>query len=539
MPFPFPVVCDLLQDLDNDQKRKRQSRGSPNITKDWFTENRNLVHAHDADPVALLSTLLPERRTDRVFAIKEKSLERIVTTACGLGSRRELLRRWETTPRAGLDLAECVEDVMAQTPNDARHEVTVEEIDTILHQLASTVCFSSPAVRSSRPISTPNLGRDTHLLESLFRRLSPRDAKWFCRLILKNFQPVIVPEYTVYASFHPLLPTTLKIHDSFAVAVDLLQQHVRIARERGVSLDKADVPRIIKPKVGVKIGRQTWLKARGIKHCLDMGRGWMSCEAKMDGEYCQVHVDLSKGQNRIQIFSKSGKDSTMDRIKLHPAIETSLGIGTDACKFKERCILEGELVVYSDLDKKILGFEKIRKHINRSGRFIGIQEDSQAHSWEHVMIVWFDVLLVDDQSMLSQSHLVRRRRLSSIIQCKEGQAALVESRAINFASRNAGEELREAFATCITNREEGLVLKADEPYFSFGAARRSYESCCLKLKKGYIKDLGDVGDFAVIGARHDPTTAKVLGLPNIKFTHFYLGCLTNKDMATLQYTVMV
>lgn len=529
MPFPFEPVCDLLQTLENDLKRKRQKKGSRQIVKDWFSEYQEEIHRQDVDEVAVLSTLLPERRTDRVFSIKEKRLETIVASACGLGSRKNKLRRWETEPRAGLDFAECVEEVLAQSPNDHGQFVTVEEVDTVLHQLAARNMFSSAAVKSARPATAARFCQEDHLLASLFRRLSPRDAKWLCRVILKKFEPVIVPEYAVYSSYHYLLPTVMKIHDSFAVALSLLQHHLCYSEARGVSLNEYDVPRIIKPQFGVKVGRQTWLKARSIKHCLEMGHGLMSCEKKIDGEYCQIHVDLSKDHRHIQIFSKSGKDSTMDRLKLHPAIKSSLRLGTTECKFTKHCILEGELVVYSDLEKRILPFEKIRKHVNRSGRFIGTDEDSQAHSWERLMIVYFDILLIDDESMLNIRHSDRRKRLSELVHCQEGQAALVDSWMINFSSRVAADELRQAFASCITHREEGLVLKPDEPYFSFGVARRKYASCCLKLKKGYVKGLGDVGDFAVVGARCDPTKAKAIDLPNVKFTHFYLGCLTNKE----------
>ncbi|KAH8742208.1 hypothetical protein F5883DRAFT_440439 [Diaporthe sp. PMI_573] len=177
-------------------------------------------------------------------------------------------------------------------------------------------------------------------------------------------------------------------------------------------MDSEDLPRLFKPQIGVKVGRQTWLKGRSIKHCLEMGKGFMSVKNKMDGEYCQIHIDLSRGSDRIQIFSKSGKDSTQDKKKLHGVIENSLGLGTSWCKFKQSCILEGEVVVYSDREQRILSFDKLRKHISRSGRFIGTGEDSQAHEWEHLMIVYYDVLRVDDESFLNVRHSARfsRRR---------------------------------------------------------------------------------------------------------------------------------
>jgi DNA ligase-4 len=260
-----------------------------------------------------------------------------------------------------------------------------------------------------------------------------------------------------------------------------------------------------------------------------MGKGFMSVENKIDGEYCQIHIDLSKGSDCIQIFSKSGKDSTQDKKNLHITVKKSLGLGTPWCNFKHCCILEGEVVVYSDKEQKILSFDKLRKHISRSGRFIGAGEDSQAHEWEHLMIVYYDVLRVDEESFLYVRHSARSSRLSKLVQCQAGRAALVERQIVNFSSRVAAEDLKQVFASCIVRREEGLVLKPDEPYFSFGRSKRRYASCCVKLKKGYIKGMGEVGDLAVVSGRYCPTRAKVLNMPTAKYTHFYLGCLTNKE----------
>lgn len=528
MTFPFVLVCELLQSLENDQKRRRNQKGERVIVEDWFARYRQELDDEGTDKCALLSTLLPERRTDRVFSIKEKNLQPKIARVCGLGhSRVKELSRW-TIPGSGLDLAECAEEILQQTPNVRRATATVEEIDTLLHALASKNSFSAPSVRSSGSSSAiPSSSKHDGPLETLFRSLTAREAKWATRLILKNFQPIIIPEWLVYACCHHLLPTIMKIHDDFTVATRLLEQERN--RVTFGEIEPEDLPRLLKPQIGVKVGRQTWLKGRSIKHCLDMGRGFMSVEEKLDGEYCQIHIDLSKGSNTIQIFSKSGKDSTQDKKQLHSAIETSLGLGTPSCKFKHCCILEGELVVYSDKEQKILGFDKIRKHISRSGRFIGTSEDSQAHEWEHLMIVYFDLLRVDDDSLLNVRHSARFSRLSKLVQCQTGRAALVQRQIINFSSRVAADDLKEAFASCIVRREEGLVLKPDEPYFSFGRSKRRYASCCVKLKKGFIKGMGDIGDLAVVSGRYCPTKAKILKIPTVKYTHFYLGCLTNKE----------
>jgi DNA ligase-4 len=103
----------------------------------------------------------------------------------------------------------------------------------------------------------------------------------------------------------------------------------------------------------------------------------MSLERKYDGEYCQIHIDLTRRPDCIQIFSKSGKDSTADKRGIHKTVVDCLRIGQNDCKFSDRCILEGELLVWSDTESEILGFHKLRKHISRSGSFLGTESDSQ------------------------------------------------------------------------------------------------------------------------------------------------------------------
>jgi DNA ligase-4 len=159
-------------------------------------------------------------------------------------------------------------------------------------------------------------------LEALYLRCSPREAKWFTRLILKNYEPLIFQSEAIYGLCDRALPSTLKILDDFMAAIEAVQQaKTRLLpnSSRGSVIGNRLLT-AVKPQLGIKVGRQPWLKARSIKHCLDMGRGRMSVERKIDGEYCQIHVDLSNSQSPIQIFSKSGKDSTEDRKKVHRSV---------------------------------------------------------------------------------------------------------------------------------------------------------------------------------------------------------------------------
>ncbi|KAK0719894.1 hypothetical protein B0H67DRAFT_599510 [Lasiosphaeris hirsuta] len=528
MPFQFSYVCDLLQRLDDNQGVQPGVRTSADIIQEWFQKHQGLLHRQDHDTAALLSTLLPEKRSDRVYFIREKKLQTVIGRGLGLGrSRIATLGRWDR-PSSGIDLGDCVErprPMKANTrqPNPTQKGASVEEIDQLLHGLASTCRFSSPAVRSSA-FETRLTDREQEI-RSIYKRLSARDAKWFTRLILKNFEPVVLDPQLVYRSYHPLLPVILKVQDDLSVASHVLAS---IRRDRSVT-GKASLAGSLKPTLGVKIGRQQWIKGRGINHCLDMSHGRMACEEKVDGEYCQIHIDLSKGASCIQIFSKSGKDSTADRIALHKSIRKSLQLGTPSCPIQKGCILEGELVVYSDKDSKILDFHKIRKHVSRSGSFIGTDQDSQRHSWEHLMIVYYDLFMVDGESLLAAKQSERFKRLEELVTLVPGRSALVKREIIDSDKRSAASDLRRALAKYIVARGEGLVLKPDDPYFDFSSSRKPYSCCAIKLKKGCIGGFGDIGDFAVVGARFDAAKARVYNISSLKWTHFYVGCLENKD----------
>lgn len=112
--FPFVHICDLLEKLQaikfHDPPyllKDLDSRTSEAITT-WFRAHRKKII--DANGEALLSTLLPERRTDRVFGLKEKNLEKVLARILALpNSRRVDLQRWRE-PGAG-DLADCLERV--------------------------------------------------------------------------------------------------------------------------------------------------------------------------------------------------------------------------------------------------------------------------------------------------------------------------------------------------------------------------------------------------------------------------------------------
>ncbi|MCJ1279870.1 hypothetical protein MMC21_007694 [Puttea exsequens] len=542
MPLAFTRLCDLLAALDDISfhdppllPTRHQERYNAAI-KTWFTSHKVSVNSSDIDVVALLSALFPSKRTDRVYSIQPPKLTKILKRCLRLGhSRWPQLEQWQVPGRG--DLGSCVERVLQATENPVQHirnQVTLEEADQALAAVAAQCRFSAPKARAR---GLENDGQVNQALEKVYQRLQSREAKWFTRMILKDFSRLNVTENVIYYAVDPRLRVAMQMYDTFEAAVTELRalpasQMIEVGRGKWTQQCANDA-HLLPPRVGTKLGPPKWIKAKGgVKHAVTVIDGrTMSMERKHDGEYCQIHIDLSKGDNCIQIFSKSGKDSTQDRVGVHKAMKESLHIGQRGCMFLSKCILEGELVVSSERAKDVLEFHKIRKHVSRSGNFLGTGLDSQPHPWEHLMIMYYDVMLIDEEPVLHRPHRERRKLLERLVTPIKWKAGLVWHQRVDFLSAKGPKHLKKALAFAFVQRWEGLVLKpSDESYFNLArpVVGRS-PSCWIKLKKDCIKGLGDTADFAVIGAGYDFKEAA--RFPNVKleWTHFYIGCLINKD----------
>jgi DNA ligase-4 len=104
---------------------------------------------------------------------------------------------------------------------------------------------------------------------------------------------------------------------------------------------------------------------------------------------------------------------------------------------------------------------------------------------------------------------------------------------LDFKPGDGVTDLKQTFARNVAARQEGLVLKPlHAPYFPLLTDQGHRQaSFFIKLKKDYLGDMGgerDLGDFAVIGASFDAQVAPKSDLKPLHWTHFHLGCCTNK-----------
>jgi DNA ligase 4 len=161
-------------------------------------------------------------------------------------------------------------------------------------------------------------------------------------MFLKRYTSIELPERLLMRRINYLLPDMLRLQSCFFAAIRCLDELAVShpcprpqSKEEEQAIRNQAAP-FLKPQVGIMIQRASYYKARSIQHCCEMDRRRrISVERKYDGEYCQVHIDLADGKQLVKLFSKSGKDSTGDRVRLHGPIMEALKLGQKACPIKK------------------------------------------------------------------------------------------------------------------------------------------------------------------------------------------------------------
>lgn len=132
----------------------KDPNGHESSVHDWFERHRSNIQRQGQPALALLSSLLPEKRADRVYGLRARQPEDVITKAACLGPTRiSELRRLQG--RDGMDFASAIQQILAVTDDFSYppRSLTVEEVDENLDQMASLCAFSSPKLRESAKVS--------------------------------------------------------------------------------------------------------------------------------------------------------------------------------------------------------------------------------------------------------------------------------------------------------------------------------------------------------------------------------------------------
>ncbi|KIK91527.1 hypothetical protein PAXRUDRAFT_149334 [Paxillus rubicundulus Ve08.2h10] len=515
---------------------------------------------------SVLRLLFPEDDTERKYNLQEtrlaQHLGQCLDSSTVFTGGATKLRSWCKDSASGCLGEELVKYAVPGTENNIGPK-SLQEIDGLLDELASTSLFSDKSFHEAHLSSTKR--SKISILRTLYDALPPTDAAYVTQIILKDLRPLLYSPPAMTTS-HVLLDYNMNskqvlTKEQFMKAWDPSGSMIKMYRMRA-SLDEAAmnfeaggtlVP--ARPRWGVSVEVPKSAKGRSPLHALELlnSGGPVWAETKYDGERAQIHVHFCEdGEMQIAIFSKSKRDSTLDRTAVHPIVKEALaGLGG------QDIILDAEMVAFSDERNAIDEFWRIRGLIARTaqGARAGIlsgkgeyhdsqpldscpslhSNSSSTMSALHLALVFFDVLLIGNASLLNTPYAIRRSMLESVVQEIPCRAIIAERTLVSSGPdvglEKAAKKLREVWARRIVECKEGLVLKSEESTYA------DWRLPWVKLKKDYVPGYGDTIDLVVVAALWDKDRGRELRVSPSTLTTFYVGVLGNSSQIAVDPTV--
>ncbi|KAI6125420.1 DNA ligase/mRNA capping enzyme [Pisolithus croceorrhizus] len=564
IPFSFFVsllreIADLpAKSISSRTNRSDASDHSPRaVAARWVAAlRRDYSPLPRGTTATILRLLFPEEDTPRKYGLQESRLASYLggcldsSTVFMRDARK--LKSWSKESFSGCLGEELLKFAIPGTETGPK---SLQEIDALLDELAATCQFSDKCFHTAYPSPRSK----TTILRALYDSLPATDAAYLTQIILKDLRPLLYAPPATSTS-HILLDYNTRskqvlTKEQFMILWDpskmLLQMYKVRARldEAAMGFEAGGTLLQAQPRCGIPIEVPKSAKGRCPQHALELldscDRIW--AETKYDGERAQIHVSYSSdGEMNISIFSKRKRDSTLDRVAVHPIIREAL-----SAMPPQSIILDAEMVAFSEQRNAIDEFWRIRGLVARSAEgprskiISGKGEQAHdSHSLDtcpslhsncssnpsdglHLALVFFDILLVGHASFLNVPYAMRRSVLENAVREIPGRAMIAKRELISSGPEtcmeNASKKLREVWAQKIVDCEEGLVLKAGESVYG------DWRLPWVKLKKDYVPGHGDTIDLVVVAAGWDKDRARELRVPPSILTTFYVGALANSS----------
>jgi ATP-dependent DNA ligase len=484
--------------------------------------------------------MLIELDKSRKYSIQEKTLVGLLLQAFGLNNTVEgnRLKGWKKVHSnfkvvGQGDLGTVVSQVFS---NRYSSSLELSEVGVLLHELALTSPWSTVERNGVHPRPP------VQIISSLFRQESIC-CKWIARIILKNLFPINLSWQDFFHAYHPLMVSIYSVRSDLHYACVLMMEVIqnghswsRFYEQKVLRLDYflSTKREYCTPQIFTFISCMDCIQAKSIFHVYEeMHRQELQdgmdfafySEVKYDGERMQIHIQ----DNQLQIFSKSGRNSTQDRVLAHDIILQSLAsefhnVLTNRVESRFNCILEAELLVFDHANGAI-------------ERFGGVQSFRFGHSHSAsprgLYVVFYDVLYLNDHNLLFAPYVLRRKQLELLVKQIPKKSQISQSIRITIPieksiwTLDSLAYLKTLFLSTIAEGKEGLIAKSSSSTY-----RPGQRTHWMKIKPDYMRGLGDCGEYCLIGGSWAPSNV-FLGLrledaPYLMNT-FFVGALLNKS----------
>lgn len=526
------MFASLVQVLE---KVERSRQLPSNTSQDLLSSYRQLINEakHSDSDHALFRLLFPVDDHRRKYDLAERRLATSLADCLGLSEtkRGERLLKWKQStsldhvPAAVRDLGTAVQAMLQDVSCIFESDISLDTIDELLDEMAQLSHFSSADLQNKA--NPPRTRRQ--ILRDLFCTLSPVEAKWLTRIILRTSQTYApISKWTITNLRYWFMTDLFSVHNEFDHVLNIVH---KLEQKNGVLSRPEDplhlialVERYLCPRIGHRVEMIKCEKGLSSVHVhkllqqttnKDKITAW--AEIKYDGERMQIHVDRTRSLDKqIVIFSKSGRESTTDRHLVLPNIREALALD-DPHSSITTGIFEAELLVYDDATGDIAEFDKIKEVMQGDKKH---RLGATAHM--HPLVMFFDCLMVNDQSLLHAEYNERRAALEKYVHITKTRAEIAQRTRIDFIRHSTSgiAKLQKLMAEVVASRKEGLVIKpATSTYFRpfhndatpiHWRGQHSTKPIWIKFKNDYIPGFGDTADFAILGGSYNPERAAKL-----------------------------
>lgn len=333
------------------------------------------------------------------------------------------------------------------------------------------------ALWSFKQISgTGSQGKRSELLAEFLKEASALEAKYIMRIALGSMR-LGAGEMTIIdalaIAFAGGMKSKGEVEDGYNVNTDIGALGESMARS---GLEGAKQSPIM---LGRPVEMMLAQRVNDISEILERFRGdEFAAEEKYDEERVQVHKD----GDGILLFSRRLENITSQ----YPDIAEYAKKAVKA----EKAVLDGEIVAWKS--GKMLPFQKLMQR-RRKYRVAEYREKIP------VALVLFDIIYLEDKSLLRKSYPERRSILEETVEVKESKAPEDLFLAKRVVSKDF-EDVRKFFDQSIGKGFEGIIVKATSKDSFYQPGKRGWQ--WIKWKKEYAEGMRETFDVVVVGSYH-------------------------------------
>ncbi len=444
-PMYFKTIAETFEKIEAFSSRLEITK----LLAELLTE----ASAQEAECICNLSLglLRPSYQGGTQFNLAEKSLVKVVATFM----QRPVEEIEQKTKELG-DLGLVVKIIDYNVPSNPLSILEVYEKLLAIEQISGTGSQEEKFV----------------VILELLKNLDPLSAKYILRMIMGKLR-LGFSDMTLLDALSWMEVGNKSLHAKIEDAYNLCADIGLIARnikEGGIhSIDT------MRCQLGIPIRMAAAERLSDAEVIYDK-LGDCVVQPKLDGLRLQVHLDKTNPEAPIiKFFSRNLLDMTSMFPDLAEAFKT-LPV--------EQLICEGEAIAYNELTNNFMPFQETAKR----KRKYGIE---QAVTEYPLHIYLFDILFLNGQTVMNQSHTIRRLQLEEVLKQYQG----TKIQLISEEEIHSPVELEHYFFESTGAGLEGIMVKKSNSVYQPGKRNFNW----IKLKRIEQGNLDDTLDCVVLG----------------------------------------